>query len=236
MSTKHIQQSYRVRMADSTKILEVLRERVVGEEFDHQALVDAAREYARPRDLITRLLRAGSVVRVAPGIYIFGPAYRRRQYSLEILANLIAGPSYVSLDYALQHHALIPERVEAVTSSIAGRPRRFETPVGLFIYRPVPERAFAEGLHRIEVAGGGGYLIAGAEKALADKIRDERGLGIRNIDQMLAHLLESLRIDAEGLAGLDPGEVERISAVYGSYRLGLLAAAIRRLRKERRHE
>ncbi len=223
-------------MADATKIMEALRERVTGEEFDHQALLDAARDYARPRDLITRLLRSGSVVRVAPGIYIFGPAYRRRPYSLETLANLIAGPSYVSLDYALQYYALIPERVESVTSGIAGRSRRFETPVGLFTYRPVPEEAFAEGLHRVEVAGGGGYLIAGAEKALADKLRSERGLSIRNIDQMLAYLLESLRIDVDALAALDPAEVDRIAAVYRSHRLGLLAAAIRRVRRERGHE
>jgi hypothetical protein len=223
-------------MADITKALEALRDRVLGEEFDHQALLEAVKDYARPRDAITRLLRSGSVVRVSPGIYIFGPAYRRRPYCLEILANLIAGPSYVSLDYALQHYALIPERVDAVTSGIAGRPRRFETPVGLFIYRPVPERAFAEGLHRVEVAGGGGYLIAGAEKALADKIRDERGLGIRNIDQMIAHLVKSLRIDPDALADLDAAEVERIAAVYGSYRLRLVSAALRRLQQERRHE
>ena len=41
-------------MADAGRILQVLRERVVGEEFDHQALLDAARDYARPRDLIIR--------------------------------------------------------------------------------------------------------------------------------------------------------------------------------------
>ncbi len=223
-------------VADTTRILEALRERVLGEEFDHQALLEAAKDYARPRDAITRLLRSGSVIRVAPGIYVFGPAFRRRPYSLEILANLVAGPSYVSFDYALQHHGLIPERVEAVTSAIAGRPRRFETPVGLFLYRPVPERAFAEGLTRVELPGGGGYLIAGPEKALADKIRDERGLGIRSIDRMLVHLLESLRIDADALADLDAGAAERIAAAYGSYQLRLLASAIRRLRKEYGHE
>jgi predicted transcriptional regulator of viral defense system len=223
-------------VAGTTNIVESLRENVSGEEFDHQALLEAAKGYAHPRDAITRLLRAGSVIRIAPGIYVFGPAYRRRPFSREILANLIAGPSYVSFDYALQHHGLIPERVEAVTSGIVGRPRRFETPAGLFIYRSVPERAFAEGLRRVEVAEGGGYLIAGMEKALADKIRDQRGLGIRNIDEMVAYLVESLRIDTEALAGVDAGEIDRIAAVYRSYRLKLLSAAVRRLGQERRHE
>jgi predicted transcriptional regulator of viral defense system len=223
-------------MAGAMDILKTLREEVAGEEFDHQALLDACKDYARPRDAITRLLRSGSVIRVAPGIYVFGPTLRRRPYSREILANLIAGPSYVSFDYALQHYGLIPERVEAVTSGIAGRPRRFQTPVGLFSYRQVPERAFAEGLHRVEIPGGGGYLIAGQEKALADKIRDERGLGIRSIDRMVVHLVESLRIDADALADLDPGEMERIAAAYSSHQLRLLAGAIQRLRKERGRE
>lgn len=219
-------------MAEPANITETLREQVVGEEFDHQALLEAVKSYARPRDAISRLLRSGSVIRVAPGIYVFGAAFRRRPFSREILANLIAGPSYVSFESALQHHGLIPERVEAVTSAIAGRGRRFQTPAGLFIYRPVPERAFAEGLQRVEVAGGAGYLIAGAEKALADKIRGERGLAIRNIDQMLAHLTESLRVDPDALATFDIGKIERIAALYGSFQLRILAGAVRRLRRE----
>ena len=36
--------------------------------------------------------------------------------SREVLANLIYGPSYISLEYGLQHYGLIPERVEIVTS------------------------------------------------------------------------------------------------------------------------
>ena len=222
-------------MAGAAGILEVLRDRVAGEEFDHQVLLEATKGYAYPRDAITRLLRSGAVIRVAPGIYVFGPPYRRRPFSREILANLIAGPSYVSFEYALQYHGLIPERVEAVTSAIAGRARRFETPAGLFLYRPVPERAFAQGLERLEIPGGG-YLIASQEKALADKIRGERGLGIRNIEQMIAHLVESLRIDEQALARLDAAEIDRIAAAYRSYQLRLLAGATRRIQQEASHE
>lgn len=223
-------------MANTINIVELLREQVSGEEFDHQALLEAARDYAHPRDAITRLLRLGSIIRITPGIYIFGPAFRRRPYSREILANLIAGPSYVSLDYALQHHGLIPEAVQAVTSSIVGRPRRFDTPVGSFIYRPVPEKAFAEGLNRVETAGGGGYLIAGVEKALADKIRGQRGLGIRTISEMTAHLVGSLRIDPGALANLDVEELGHIAAIYRSHQLRLVAASVRRLQQEKHHE
>ena len=217
-------------MAGSTLILERLREQVHGEEFDHQVLLDAVRGCARPRDAVTRLLRAGVILRITPGIYVLGAAYRRRPYSREILANLIAGPSYVSFEYALQHHGLIPERVEAVTSAIDGRARRFETPAGLFLYKRVPERAFARGLQRIELAGSG-YLIAGPEKALCDMVRGDRGLAVRNIGQMTTYLVQSLRIDLEELGRMDPEEVDGISVDYRSKQLRVLAATIRRLQR-----
>ena len=80
------------------------------------------------------------------GLYIFGEEYRRKPYSREILANLIYGPSYISLDYALQHYGLIPERVEAITSVARGRSRKFSTPIGLFTYRMIPLNAFRIGM------------------------------------------------------------------------------------------
>lgn len=126
----------------STEIIEELRRKIGGEEFDYQALLDSLKTYEWPRDKITSLLRQGIIIRVKKGIYIFGRKYARRPFSREILANMIYGPSYVSLDYALHYHGLIPERVEAVTSITCGRGRRFSTPIGLFIYRMVPMRAY----------------------------------------------------------------------------------------------
>ena len=66
------------------------------------------------------------------------------------------------------------------------------------MYRPVPSAPSQKDWTGWKLPGGA-YLIASPEKALADKIRDERGLGIRNIDQMAVHLVESLRIDEQML-------------------------------------
>ena len=112
---------------------EDLRSRIDGEEFDYLALLNALGRYARPRDRITELLRRGEIVRVKKGIYVFGPKLARRPFSREVLANLLYGPSYVSLDSALHHHGLIPERPEEVMSVTCGRSRRFATPVGPFV-------------------------------------------------------------------------------------------------------
>src|SRR5660398_214421 len=119
-----------------------LRAQIEGEEFDYLALLRSLQDYAYPRDKITTMLRRGDIVRVKKGIYVFGDAHARRPYSREILANMIYGPSYVSLDSALQYHGLIPEGVEAVTSMTMKRARRFATPTGLFIYRPATPAAY----------------------------------------------------------------------------------------------
>ena len=210
-------------------MMEELRNKITGEEFDYPALLDGLREYDRPRDKITSLLRQGAVIRVKKGIYVFGERYKRRPFSTEVLANMICGPSYISLDYALHYHGLIPERVEAVTSVTVSRGRRFSTPVGLFIYHGVPMRAYPIGLDQIELDGGRSFLIAIPEKALADKIQADRGAAIRTQAEMKTYLLDSLRIDPEGLGKLNPETISRISDQYRSRKLRLLSSLLRRL-------
>jgi predicted transcriptional regulator of viral defense system len=95
--------------------MESIRKHIPNEEFDYQTLLHGLGQYSRPRDKISDLLRKGVIIRVKKGIYIFGEDYRRRPFSREILANLIYGPSYISLEYALHYFGLIPERVEAVS-------------------------------------------------------------------------------------------------------------------------
>lgn len=218
-------------------MIEELRRRIEGEEFDYQVLLDSLKEYERPRDKITSLIRQDAIVRVKKGIYIFGQKYARRPFSREILANMIYGPSCVSLDYALHYHGLIPERVEAITSVTSGRGRRFSTPAGLFIYRTVPMAAYPVGIDQVELEGGRSFLMAVPEKALADKIHDDRGTGIRSQSEMRRYLLESLRIDAETLGKLNAETIDLLAGRYRSRKLRLLSEVVSRFREEgERHE
>lgn len=210
-------------------MIEELRKRIAGEEFDYQTLLDVLREYERPRDKITALLRQGTIIRVKKGIYVFGERYARRPFSREVLANMIFGPSYISLDYALHYHGLIPERVEAVTSVTCGRGRRFSTPVGLFLYRKIPMTAYPIGIDRVELEGGRPFLIAIPEKALADKIHDDRGTAVRSQAEMREYLLTHLRIDPGGLERLDAKILVLIATRYGSRKIRLLGGLIRGL-------
>jgi predicted transcriptional regulator of viral defense system len=211
-------------------MIDPIQNQIPREEFDYHTLLDVLKDYKHPRDKISDYLRKGVIIRIKKGLYIFGEDYRKKPYSRELLANLIYGPSYISLDYALQYYGFIPERVEAVTSVTTGRSRRFETPVGLFTYREIPARAFRFGMTRVESGKGSAFLIAIAEKALADKIRSVRGTGIKTLEQMDEYLYDDLRIDASALKELDPLHFEEIARRYRSRKIRLLADLIHRIR------
>lgn len=212
------------------KMIEDLRRRIPHEEFDYQTLLDSLRMYARPRDKITVLLKKGVIVRIKKGLYIFGDEYRKNPYSNEILANLMSGPSYISLEYALQYHGLIPERVEAVTSVTTGRSRQFLTPAGLFIYRMIPKDAFRIGMDRAEIDAGRSFLIAVPEKALADKLQQDRGIGIQTQTALLHYMESELRIDTSALLKMNPDYLDSIAHRYRSRKIRLLSGLIRRLK------
>lgn len=208
---------------------ESLRSQIGREEFDYQALLSALSGYASPRDRITALLRSGAIIRAKKGLYVFGPEYRREPFSRELLANLIYGPSFISLDYALGYYGLIPERVEAVTSVCAGRARRFETPVGLFIYHPTP--CCSAGVGR---AGQGDtrFLIAVPERALADRIRAERSDTGRTQKEMAQYLFENLRLEEADVRAMDAGLMEELAEALHSRKVRSCAALIRALRRK----
>jgi hypothetical protein len=206
-----------------------LRQRVGREEFDYQALMAALSEYANPRDKVTTLLRRGDIIRVKKGLYVFGDELRRRLYSRELLANLVYGPSFVSLDSALSFHGLIPERIEALTSVTTKRPKTFHTPIGSFIYRQSPRSSFHLGMDRMEeddVA----FLIATPERALADKVRDDRGHALSNRGEAARYLFEDLRVDESDFRQLEPKQLDELARALRSRKVATCASLLRHLR------
>ncbi len=201
------------------------------EEFDYQTLLDSVHGYARPRMKISAMLAKGDIVRVKKGLYILGESMRRRPYCRELLANLIYGPSYVSLEYALHYHGLTPERVESVTSVTCGRSRTFDTPVGTFSYRMITMEAFRTGMDRTELDDGRSFLMAIPEKALADLIVSDRGAGISTQKELHDYLFDDLRVDPADLRVLDPVRLEEIARLYRSRRVKLLAQLVKRQSK-----
>ncbi len=205
---------------------EPIRKLIPYEEFDYQTLLSALNGYAHPRDRITTLLRKGSIIRVKKGLYVFGDDERERPYSREILANLIYGPSYISLEFALQYHGIIPERVEALTSVTVGRSRTFLTPVGQFIYRMIPMPAFRTGVDLVEIGDGRSFLIAVPEKALADKLRLDQ-VSIRTQKELQSYLFDNLRIEPEAVREMRSDRLEKYADRYRSRKILLLSKLAR---------
>lgn len=212
-------------------MIEKIRKQSPFEELDYQTLLSCLKGYARPRDKISALIRKGHIIRVKKGLYVFGDDFRRSPISRELLANLIYGPSCVSLEYALHYYGFIPERAEAVTSVTSGRSKRFSSPFGLFIYYRIPLAAYQLGIDSVTLDDGRSFLIATPEKAVSDKIWGSRGTGITTQREMEVYLLDNLRIDSGTLSPLNPDFIDRIAEAYRSRRIRLLAGVIRRLKR-----
>jgi len=207
-----------------------IRQKIDREVFDYQVLMDALSGYSKPRDKITRLLTGGEIVRIKKGLYCFGEAFRREPVSREYLANLIHGPSYVSLDYALSYHALIPERVETVTSVTTQRSREFTTPFGNFSYRVLRGQRYAVGAV-LETAGRAQFLMASPEKALADKVWTDKRFNGQRVSDYEAYLFDDLRIDRDALSGLDESRLRVVALAYDSPKIDNLVRYLKRLKE-----
>ncbi|MCX6349892.1 MAG: hypothetical protein NTV79_10410 [Candidatus Aureabacteria bacterium] len=199
-----------------------IQDRARTDVLDYQQLVSILRSYAKPRDRIGALMAAGDLVRLRKGLYMFGERYRRGPISRELLANLIYGPSCVSLDYALSRYGMIPERVENVTSVTTGENRRFSTPFGVFTYRSLPPDRYAPGVRQAG-EGDGRYLMASPEKALVDKVWTDRRFSAANLNDFGAYLFRDLRLDEERLSALDLNLLNVIVQAYASRKINMLA-------------
>jgi len=197
--------------------------------LDYQQLQDCLREYAKPRDRITGLLADGSLIRLRKGLYVFGERYRRAPLSREYLANMIYGPSYVSLDYALSRYGMIPERVDNVTSVTTGENRRYSTPFGIFTYRSLQLHRYALGTHWLG-EGDIHYLMASPEKALVDKVWTDKRFSPHSLKDFDSYLFEDLRLDEDRLSILDWDEVAAISRDFASRKIQMLAQCLTRHR------
>ena len=192
-------------------ILEI-RKHVTVEEIDYVYLMTTLQKWAAPRNVVSRLVKKGELVRIKKGIYIFGSDFAKRPYSLEILANKIYGPSYISQEYALSYWGIIPEKVKVVTSMTTGKNKDFSTPVGRFVYQSLDFHSFSIGVTYIKI-GNTGALIATPEKALIDLLTSRKEKE-HNADLLLRILFEDFRIEPEVFYGMDQKIMQQIIKIH----------------------
>ena len=168
----------------------------------HQVILSLLKEYKRPNDKINELVGEGVLTTVKKGLYIAGPALKAGTPEPYLLANYIYGPSYVSLESALSFHGMIPEKVYEVSSMTTKATRAFNSNAGMYTYTRLPLPFYAYGIEQIRFSDKQTALIATKEKALCDKIVTTSGILLRSSSQVLAYLLEDLRIDPSKLKEL----------------------------------
>ena len=182
------------------RAIEQIRQLIEKDVFDYTQLMHVLAEYSKPRDAVSSLLRKEQIIRVRKGLYVFGELWRRQPISRKMLANLVYGPSILSLDYALAWYGLIPEHVDALTSISSGRSRHFNTPLGSFSYTHLSQERFTFGA-TIQKSNTGNWLITEPIKALADKVWTDKRFQPTSPASYADYLFEDLRIDEATLAG-----------------------------------
>lgn len=201
-----------------------------GQLITHQMLITLLKDYSRPNDKIKTLKDGGILESVKRGFYIAGRNTTITRPERSLIANHLYGPSYVSMEAALMHYGLIPERVYTITSMTTKTSKSFRTPGGLYTYTYLPLPYYSFGLKTAVVNVNQQIIIATPEKALADKIATTPGIILRSMSSARDYLTEDLRIELSDLRNFDTNTMTTwIAAAPKSESLALLIKTIQKL-------
>lgn len=136
--------------------------------------------------------------------------------------------SYLSFEFALSYHGLIPEAVYVFTSATfeKKKKKKYVTPMGTFTYRDIPSKAYAYGVDIVQ-EGEYSYKIATAEKALCDQLYKMKQ--VANYEELQALLFDDLRMERDQLKKLNRESIVLLSEKYGSTNVKKLSGYMRRI-------
>lgn len=178
--------------------------------------------YSNKNNKLSRDIRDGKLFKIIKGLYETNP--NTPGY---LLSGSIYGPSYISFEYALAYYGLIPERVSTITCATFNKKKKkkYDTDFGVFTYRDVPNIVYPEEI-LLKTENNYSYQIATPEKALCDKLYTLSP--ITNYDNLEKMLFSDLRIDEEEFQNLDVNKIEKLSNLYHSTNVSLLAKYMKR--------
>jgi len=192
--------------------------------IESQNLLPILREWAYPKNFISRLVKKGELIRLKNGFFLIANKIKKDPVPFNQIANLLYGPSYLSFEWALSYYGMIPEGVYVVTSASATKSKTYITPLGAFDYYYLSHSRYAMGIDQKKDFGGS-YLIATPEKALADVIHF-KSRGLESPKDMLIDLVEARRIDDDVLRQLNKNHLVEIAENYKSRAVNQLIQAI----------
>ncbi|MCI0690832.1 hypothetical protein L0337_02375 [candidate division KSB1 bacterium] len=178
--------------------------KIAGDEpaFETGLLLAGEVDPADVRRQLSRWTNAGRLYQLRRGLYALAPPFQKVKPHPFVIANFMVRGSYVSCQSVLAHYGLIPEYVPVITSVTAGRPARWETPLGNFEFRHLKINLL-RGYRLIDVGEGQKAFVATAEKALLDLIHLQpeadspaylRELRLQNLERLNLNELRRLAV------------------------------------------
>ncbi len=159
--------------------------------------------------LLHRYKKRGFVVQIKRGFYVFPDMLPPDVY----IANKLYSPSYISLEFALSYHGVIPETVYEITSVTPKTTRRFTAQGKIFSYRKIKKAAYTG--YEVQKQQGLGFYIADAEKAFVDM----------NYLRLINKQVPISRFNKEKL---DPVKALKYAALFGNTKLiGVITSTLR---------
>ena len=152
------------------------------------------------------------IIRLKKGLYVVSPKKSGKLLSMELIANHLYGPSYISMESALRYYGLIPESVYITQSMTTKHSREFKNSLGKFEYTQCTKEYFAIGI-RHEIKDNTAFLIAQPEKALCDLIVNTPNLNMRFQKEILTYLEDNLRFDMDAFFKMDTNIFQQCALV-----------------------
>ena len=188
--------------------------------------------YKKINDKIAWLIKNKVLIPLKKGVYVYVPLYSENLLTLELIANMLLSPSYVSLDYALYYYNIIPERICEITSMTINRAKKFQTPYGIFSYQKMDNQLFSVGL-RMQRTKNISFIIATKEKALCDKVFFTKRLDfLRGQNEMIEFLEDDLRVDLDEFKNADLNIFDEYFKITRSKKIGILTNVMKRIANE----
>jgi len=191
---------------------------ITSPELTTPMLLGILSSYADPRKKINTLTQKGVLKHIKQGVYLLTEDAQLRPYSKEILANLLYGPSYISLETALSFYGFIPERPTTTTSVCLGRGKSFSTIVGDFEYYHLKDSLYHHGVRLRETFPNTFFQMASPEKVLLDFLyfREKKG-EFKNPIEYFNYIVESYRLDLKSIkATISKINLQKLGTLYTS--------------------
>ncbi len=179
-------------------------------------------EYSK-QALLKRAIATGDIVRIRRGLYCLNSNLQRTPINELGLAQIVYGPSYISMETALRFYNWIPEAVYSITSVSINKAKDFKTPLGLYHYKRVPQKVFYSGVERVIDDYGNVILIASPLKALCDYVYAHKKEW-----KSLKPLIVSLRVEYEDLRKITAKDFLQLENTYRSQRVNIFIKSLKK--------